>query len=165
MLFWWSHIGQTLVAKPTNSACVYVACIRVWPLIGGCNWVSCSDSSWLRGQRYTFARARTRAESQTGLQLMMAIMSTQSWGQWEKMGGKRDEMEKRGKQRQKEFNDLLLYLKASLPQTFYLSRQKRTQEMGDEITNEFFETTSDILRDTKTWVNPLMIIDFEKCLL
>lgn len=50
----------------------------------------------------------------------------------------------------KEFNDFLLYLKASLPQTFYLSRQKRTQETGDEITNECCEITGDILRDTKT---------------
>lgn len=50
-----SHIEHTLAMKTTRYLCVplYVCLYNcVWSLIGVCNWVSCSDSSWLQGLWY-----------------------------------------------------------------------------------------------------------------
>lgn len=65
VLCWWSHTGQVLVSLATRlTTSVYVAYSCVWPLIGRCNGLSCSDSGCIQGQRFTALSAQMLTQSQ-----------------------------------------------------------------------------------------------------
>lgn len=110
-----SHIEHTLAMKTTRYLCVplYVCLYNcVWSLIGVCNWVSCSDSSWLQGLWYMSMCTHTTTHKVTindGNNVNtepMPVRESESKTIWDR--------ETKKKEGERVFNDVKLFLSQSL---------------------------------------------------